>query len=112
MQHDRSAQPVLAQPRIETHVWTAAGSARVGAALVHKGHRLRPLHVSGCEGVDREAGCIDQALDRPIEVAATGEVLPYRRQPMLPCHYPAVRRETMLDKEQGAAGLEDAADLV
>jgi hypothetical protein len=57
--------------------------------LIHECPGLWAFHVASFEGVDAEASSPDQVVHLAIEVTATADPFPARRQPMLPTGDPA-----------------------
>src|SRR5207248_11341319 len=80
----------------------------MGAAFVHEGHRLRSRHVTGREPINAEAACLDHASDGSIEVAATADGAPSRRQSILPVAHAFVGRQSVLDERQATASSQHA----
>src|SRR4051812_20412212 len=76
------------------------GGSRTCAALIKIAHHpwcLRQIAVLDLS--DAEAGALDQGLDRPIEMTATADPLPERRQPVLPFAHAFFWRQAMLDEQ-------------
>src|SRR5438132_3405153 len=76
---------------------------RSSTALIHICHRLRPGHIAGFDAINLEASSFDHCSDRPIEVTATADARPDRRQPVLPSPYALVRRQAMFHEQEPAA---------
>src|SRR5712671_4269390 len=54
------------------------------AAFVHERHRLGSGHIARFDPVDAESCRFDHGTDRAVEVTATADIPPGRRQPILP----------------------------
>ena len=51
-------------------------STRARAALVHKSHRLRAVHVAGFTPIDMKTGMFDERADWAVEVTTAADTLP------------------------------------
>jgi hypothetical protein len=62
--------------------------------------------------VNPETSVFDKRLDRTVEMTATAEPAPGGRQPILPPTHGLIGSQAMFDKEEFAAGSEDAPHLL
>src|SRR5882757_2147148 len=67
------------------HQCLTVSRCSTGDAFVHEGKRIPPpLHIGGLEPLDPESPGRDKVVDLAVEMAATTEASPARRQAMLP----------------------------
>jgi hypothetical protein len=69
------------------------------------------LAISSFDAADLESSASEEVVDAAIEVAAAGDALPHRIEPVLPPRDGDVRRVPMLDEEQTASKPQHAADF-
>src|SRR5260370_16974386 len=72
------------------------GSFRPSAAFIHECHRLRSGDITGLDPVDAESRPFDHGTDRAVEVTATADAPPNRRQPILPPTHARIGCEAVL----------------
>src|SRR5688572_23009356 len=75
-------------------------SVRTSESLVRESHRPRAAHVSRLQTLDSKAGLLNQRRNWPVQMAATSDVLPHRREPILPTRDGGGRRPAMLDEQE------------
>ena len=80
-------------------------------ALIHEGNQTRAICILGLQPESLQAGGLDQIVHLAVEMTATRNVPPERRQPLLPASDGRVRRQAMLDEPLGSAWLQHAAYL-
>jgi hypothetical protein len=81
--------------------------------LVHEGPGFRrPAHVVSVEVLELKAAILDQLADVPVEVATITKRALERIEAVLPALDFGIVRKPVLDKEEMAAGLEDAAGFL
>ena len=79
--------------------------------VIHERPGFRPLHVTGFDGIDLEPRSADQVVHLAIEVTASADPFPARRQSMLPTGYSAFLRQPVLDEKQSPARFENPPHL-
>jgi len=72
-------------------------------AFVHERHWLRSGYIAGLNPVDAESCTFDHGADRAVEVTATAETSPNRRQPILPPTHGLIGCKAMFDEQELAA---------
>src|SRR5688500_8533681 len=83
-----------------------------GTPAVVIGGKARAAHqMAGLELEEAQAGMRDQALDRPVQVAAPGQPPPYGRQAVLPARHARLGGAPVLDEQQAAAWAQDTPDF-
>ena len=75
-------------------------------ALVHEGHGLQPVHISGAHLVDAKAVPDQDIRNIPIEVTTGRDAPPGGRQAILPPAHVRFGRATMLDEDQLSSRLQ------
>jgi len=87
-------------------------SGGASASFVHERHGAGTSHVLGVHPLNAEPRLLEESIDGAIQVAATGERLPERCEPVLPLRDADVTRSAMLDEEQPARSPQDTPHLL
>src|SRR6185436_21185688 len=80
----------------------------MGKPLVVKGHGPRSRKITRSQLPDSETGIQNEGIDPSIEVAAAPDVLPHRRETILPGSHLGVLGETVLQKNQNSTRPQDS----
>lgn len=84
-------------------------SSRPGTALIHEGYGFRAGQVAGVHASQLETSFTDHAVYPPVQIAASGDMLPRRSERVPPSEDASIGCTTMLHEQQCAAGPQNAA---